>query len=113
MLEEAFYELKENAAPGRLCRFSTLRFVNNRLPKSGVQVKTMNTSALPPREAMEFDTVIVGAGPAGLAAGIRVKQLAPDKSVVVVEKGSEVGAHILRRGHRSDRARPPHSRVAQ
>jgi len=55
----------------------------------------MNTSALPPREAMEFDTVIVGAGPAGLAAAIRVKQLAPDKSVVVVEKGSEVGAHIL------------------
>ena len=70
-------------------------FVNNRLPKSGVQVKTMNTSAPPPREAMEFDTVIVGAGPAGLAAAIRVKQLAPDKSVVVVEKGSEVGAHIL------------------
>jgi electron-transferring-flavoprotein dehydrogenase len=44
---------------------------------------------------MEFDTVIVGAGPAGLAAAIRLKQLAPEKSVVVVEKGSEVGAHIL------------------
>ena len=55
----------------------------------------MNTSELPAREAMEFDTVIVGAGPAGLAAAIRLKQLAPDKSVVVVEKGSEVGAHIL------------------
>ena len=55
----------------------------------------MNTPELPPREAMEFDTVIVGAGPAGLAAAIRLKQLAPDKSVVVVEKGSEVGAHIL------------------
>ena len=53
----------------------------------------MNT--LPPREAMEFDSVIVGAGPAGLAAAIRLKQVAPDKSVVVVEKGSEVGAHIL------------------
>ena len=55
----------------------------------------MTTAELPAREAMEFDTVIVGAGPAGLAAAIRLKQLAPDKSVVVVEKGSEVGAHIL------------------
>jgi electron-transferring-flavoprotein dehydrogenase len=55
----------------------------------------MNTPQVPPREAMEFDTVIVGAGPAGLAAAIRLKQLAPEKSVVVVEKGAEVGAHIL------------------
>jgi electron-transferring-flavoprotein dehydrogenase len=55
----------------------------------------MNSPGLSAREAMEFDTVIVGAGPAGLAAAIRLKQLAPDKSVVVVEKGSEVGAHIL------------------
>ncbi len=49
----------------------------------------------PAREAMDFDAVIVGAGPAGLAAAIRLKQLSPDASVVVVEKGSEVGAHIL------------------
>src|SRR5690349_2143547 len=49
----------------------------------------------PAREAMEFDVVIVGAGPSGLAAAIRLKQLNPGISVVVVEKGSEVGAHIL------------------
>ncbi len=50
---------------------------------------------LPAREGMDFDVVIVGAGPAGLAAAIRLKQLNADLSVVVVEKGSEVGAHIL------------------
>ena len=47
------------------------------------------------RETMDYDVVIVGAGPAGLAAAIRVKQLSPETTVCVLEKGSEVGAHIL------------------
>ncbi|TCA81601.1 electron transfer flavoprotein-ubiquinone oxidoreductase [Rhizobium leguminosarum bv. viciae] len=53
------------------------------------------TTELPERESMEFDVVIVGAGPAGLAAAIRLKQVNPELSVVVLEKGAEVGAHIL------------------
>ncbi|WP_075654573.1 electron transfer flavoprotein-ubiquinone oxidoreductase [Pseudochrobactrum sp. B5] len=54
-----------------------------------------NEHELPERESMEFDVVIVGAGPAGLAAAIRLKQNNPELSVVVLEKGGEVGAHIL------------------
>jgi electron-transferring-flavoprotein dehydrogenase len=59
----------------------------------------MAEANLAPREAMDFDVVVVGAGPAGLAAAIKLKQLAAEQSrelsVVVLEKGSEVGAHIL------------------
>ena len=47
------------------------------------------------REVMEYDVIIVGAGPAGLACAIRLKQLKQDLMVAVIEKSAEVGAHIL------------------
>jgi electron-transferring-flavoprotein dehydrogenase len=55
----------------------------------------MAEDATEQREAMEFDVLVVGGGPAGIAAAIRLKQLAPDAAVCLVEKGSEIGAHIL------------------
>jgi len=64
-----------------------------------MQSMSAEANALPPREVMEFDVVIVGAGPAGLATAIRLRQRAVEAgrelSVCVLEKGSEPGAHVL------------------
>jgi electron-transferring-flavoprotein dehydrogenase len=60
-----------------------------------MNVSEEQNEALPERESMDYDVVIVGAGPAGLSAAIRLKQLDENLSVVVLEKAAEVGAHIL------------------
>ena len=69
------------------------------MARNGAELPPKDAPKEIPREAMDFDVVIVGAGPAGLSAAIRLKQLAAkagkEISVVVLEKGSEVGAHIL------------------
>src|ERR1044071_9356045 len=58
-------------------------------------IKPTNYNLRVARESMQYDVVVVGAGPAGLAAAIRIKQLSAETSVCVLEKGSEIGAHIL------------------
>ncbi len=72
------------------------------------------TTELPERESMEFDVVIVGAGPAGLSAAIRLKQVNPELSVVVLEKGAgSRRAYPVGRRRRSDRHRPAAAGLAQ
>jgi electron-transferring-flavoprotein dehydrogenase len=91
--------LQRNAQAGISVVVLGRKIGNNSVARQNILIRprddSMSTEALPPRESMEFDVVIVGAGPSGLAAAIRLKQLNADLTVVVVEKGSEVGAHIL------------------
>jgi len=68
---------------------------NQAFRRIGTSLNEKDTAEMSERESMAYDVVIVGAGVAGLAAAIRLKQLSPDTGVCILEKGSEVGAHIL------------------
>jgi len=92
----ASHLLSSALAPAAPCRATNVRMFSGAKPELTEEQIALMTSE---REHMDFDVLVVGAGPAGLSAAIRVKQLGLEKgqdlSVCVVEKGAEVGAHIL------------------
>src|SRR5262249_39467958 len=79
-------------------RFAVMNAVMSRRARGDQRVNATRNNRLAAagdRETLPTDVVIVGAGPAGLAAAIRLKQLTPDLAVTVVEKAADVGGHIL------------------
>jgi electron-transferring-flavoprotein dehydrogenase len=72
-----------------------LQEISDNLIRVANKVKEKDRGSMSERESMPYDVVIVGGGPAGLSAAIRLKQINPEISVCILEKGSEIGAHIL------------------